>query len=115
MILIYFSKRNFDTQKAERFVKERRHPFQLVDLKRHRLGRREVELFLKGRDIKEALDLNDPKVKGHPVAHTNHREDIIDYLVTQPSLLISPILRCGNQIVLGYDEDLLAALVQSDQ
>lgn len=115
MILIYWSKRNFDTQKAERFLKERRHPFQSLDLKKHRLGRREAELFVKGADPRQALDLNDPKVKGHPAAHTDRREDIIGYVLERPSLLISPILRCGNMILLGFQEDQLQALVQSDQ
>ena len=32
-IQIYCLKRNFDVQKAERFFKERRVPYQLVDLK----------------------------------------------------------------------------------
>ena len=44
-VQIYVYKRNFDVQKAERFFKERRIACQTVDLKKHRLGRREIELF----------------------------------------------------------------------
>ena len=44
-VQIYASKKNPDVLKAERFFKERRIPYQLVDLKKHRLGRRELELF----------------------------------------------------------------------
>ena len=36
-IQIYCGKKNFDTQKAERFFKERRIPVQMLDLKKHPL------------------------------------------------------------------------------
>ena len=45
-IQIYSGKRNFETQKAERYFKERRISFQSVDLKKHRLGEREIRLML---------------------------------------------------------------------
>ena len=44
-IQVYIYKRHFDVQRTERFFKERRVPFQTVDLKKHRLGMRELELF----------------------------------------------------------------------
>ena len=44
-IQIYYIKRSFDVQKAERFFKERRVPFQAVDMHRHAPGKRELELF----------------------------------------------------------------------
>lgn len=44
-IQIYAAKKNPDVLKAERFFKERRIPYQMMDLKKHKLGRRELELF----------------------------------------------------------------------
>ena len=41
-IQIYVSKKNFDVQKAQRYFKERRISVQELDLKKHRLGEREV-------------------------------------------------------------------------
>ena len=43
MIQIYISKKNFDLQKAQRFFKERRIQVQELDLKKHRLGERELQ------------------------------------------------------------------------
>ena len=43
MIQIYFYKKNFDAQKAERFFKERRVQVQMIDLSRVPIGRRELE------------------------------------------------------------------------
>ena len=64
MIQIYLSKNNFDAQKAQRFFKERRIPVQVMDLKKHKLGQRELELFaglpifavICGRSIRDAAD-----------------------------------------------------------
>ena len=43
MIQIYFYKKNFDAQKAERFFRERRVQVQMIDLSRAPIGRRELE------------------------------------------------------------------------
>lgn len=109
-IQLYFNKRNFDTQKAERFFKERRIPYQLVDLAKHRLGQREVETFIRGSSPRGILDLDDMKVKSHPVAYTNQTQSIIDYVLENPRLLRSPIIRSGNQIIIGFDEERLMNL-----
>ncbi|MGI6695413.1 MAG: arsenate reductase family protein [Christensenellales bacterium] len=111
-IQIYWHKRNFDTQKAERYLKERRVPFQMVDLKKHRLGKREAELFLKAAGgLREALDMDSEAVKSHPIAYTNDREHILGYLVEQPTLLKTPIIRDGNTVIIGFDEAQLSALI----
>ena len=44
-IQIYYTKNNFEVQKARRFLKERRISFSEVDLNRHELGPRELKLF----------------------------------------------------------------------
>lgn len=110
-IQLYWHKRNFDTQKAERFFKERRVPYQSVNLKKHRLGQREVETFIRGSSVRDILDLEDIKVKSHPVAYTNQTQSIIDYILENPRLLRSPIIRSGNVILIGYDEAKLSALI----
>ena len=54
-IQIYYVKRSFDVQKAERFFKERRVPFQAVDMRRHAPGKREIELFARADGGVQAL------------------------------------------------------------
>ena len=46
-IQIYVNKKNPDVLKAERFFKERRIPYQMMDLKKHKLGKKELEVFVK--------------------------------------------------------------------
>lgn len=111
-IQLYWHTRNFDTQKVERFFKERRIPFQSVDLRRHRLGQREVEAFIRGSSPRAILDLDSIKVKSHPVAYTNSTQAIVAYILEQPGLLRSPIVRSGQQIIVGYDETRLGAITE---
>ena len=102
-IQIYMLKRNFDVQKAERFFKERRIPFQMVDLKKHPLGKREIQLFA-GADPKRLLDADNPRVKEHPALYTNDSDRIVEYIQASPELIRLPIIRNGNRFTIGADE-----------
>ena len=51
-IQIFGTKKCNDTKKAERFFKERRLPLQWVDMKKHRPGLRELQLFAAVRPIR---------------------------------------------------------------
>lgn len=108
-IQIYVAKKNFDVQKAERFFKERRIPYQMVDLTRHPLGARELQLFAKVLSAKALVDREDKKVKEHPVCYAPNDEIILAELLQKPALMRSPIVRNGNKITLGSAEETWAA------
>ena len=113
MIQLYIGKMNFDTQKAQRFLKERRVPFQVMDLKKHRLGERELDLFIRAvGGVKKLVDRADPKVSEHPVAFFSTDSLIRDELLAHPAFLVSPIVRNGQRVCVGYDKDALEALVK---
>ncbi|NLB37695.1 MAG: hypothetical protein GX810_00395 [Clostridiales bacterium] len=101
---LYIYKRNFDTQKAERFLKERRIAYTTVDMKRHAPGKRELEMFANKIGARALVDLDSQQVKGHPIAYTNSASNIIDYLLTQPAFLRTPIIRDGQRVLVGFDE-----------
>lgn len=103
-IQLYVYKRNFDVQKAERFLKERRIPFQAVDLKKHQLGRRELELFARGRGARALINVEDEAVKSHPIAYTTDQGRMLGYLAEMPQFLITPIIRDGQKVMVGFDE-----------
>ena len=111
-IQIYMLKRNFDVQKAERFFKERRVPYHLVDLSRHRLGTREIDLFASKCGVKQLLDMNSARVKEHPAAYCGDDDRIREYLIGDPSLMRLPIVRNERQITFGADEKTWAAWLQ---
>lgn len=110
-IQLYVYKRNFDVQKAERFLKERRITYQAVDLKKHRLGRRELELFAKGRGCRGIINLEDEAVKSHPIAYAPDEQTMLDYLMENPQFLISPIIRNGQKVMIGFEEEELKRLI----
>ena len=104
-IQIYTLKKNFDTQKAERFFKERRIPYQLVDLKKHALGQRELTLFARRLGAQRLVDRDNADALSHPVAHTDDEAYILEKLAENPRFLRTPIVRNGERVTLGVDEN----------
>lgn len=101
-IQIYYGKKNFDTQKAERYFKERRIPFQALDLKKHRLGEREIRLMISALGMEQVIDRSDKKVKEHPACYYDREDLLIPAIQEAPWLLRVPIVRNGNQVTAGY-------------
>lgn len=104
-IIIYINKKNPDVLKAERFFKERRIPYQMMDLKKHKLGKKELELFVRAVGAKGLVDREGKKALERPVAHMSTDSLIINELLLNPSALKSPIVRNGNKITIGADEE----------
>ena len=107
-IQIYSGKKNFDAQKAERFFKERRIPFQSLDLKKHKLGEREIRLMISGIGMEKLLDREDNRVKEHPACYYSQAEMLIPAIREAPWLLRTPIVRNGNKVTVGYQPDVWA-------
>lgn len=104
-IQIYVSKKNPDVLKAERFFKERRINYQLVDLKKHKLGSKELALFAKAAGKASALvERTGMKALERPVAHMNSESLILCELGNDPMALVCPIVRNGNRATIGVDE-----------
>ncbi len=113
MIQLYVSKKNFDAQKAERFFKERRITVQVMDLKKHKLGDRELQIMAKGTGMQGLLDKDDKRVKEHPACYCNIDSMIMDAIRENPWLLKSPIVRNGNQCTIGYQHDVWEAWLKA--
>ena len=58
-IQIYAMKRDFDVQKAERYFKERRIPYQFVDLSKKGMGLKELEAVRRQVGLEAMIRLND--------------------------------------------------------
>lgn len=105
-IQIYCGKKSFDAQKAERYFKERRIPFQALDLKKHRLGEREIRLMISAIGIEKLIDREDRKVREHPACYYDREELLIPAIQENPWLLRLPIVRNGNRMTSGYRPDI---------
>ena len=101
-VQIYYYKRNFDVQKAERYFKERRMPVQMLDLRKHHLGEREIRLMMGMIGAEKLLDRDNPKVREHPACYYDRESLLLPAIQENPWLLRSPLVRNGSQITAGY-------------
>ena len=115
-IQIYFVKRNFDVQRAERFFKERRIPFQLVDMKKNPPGKKELQLFARqAGGMKALLDPGSVQNRSHPALYTPDEERIAEYIRQQPELMRTPAVRNGTKVTFGNGEETWRAWVLQEQ
>ena len=94
-IQIWGKSKCFDTKKAERYFKERRIPYQAIDLLRYGMSRGELT------SVKNAVGLDamlNPKAADYALVQ-------IERLLEDPSLLQTPIVRNGRQATVGYCPD----------
>jgi len=102
MIQLYFLKKNFDVQKAERFFKERRIPYQSVDLSKGKIGRREVEAVASQVGLDEIIDKQSKAWLECPARFSAGRDMILDALCQDPRRLKLPFTRCGKHAAVGF-------------
>ncbi|MBR6977600.1 MAG: ArsC family transcriptional regulator [Lachnospiraceae bacterium] len=106
MIQLYVSKKNFDTQKAERFFKERGIKFQSVDLKEKGLSKGELQSVIQAAGGLDAVI--DPDCKDKDLlallAHLVP-EDRFEKVLDNQQLLRQPIVRNGKKAAVGYQPE----------
>lgn len=101
---IYCGK-GFDTQKAERFFKERRIPYQRVDVLKYGVGRRELESVAAAVGLDALCDKESKAFRESVIAYTQSRETILSGLMEKPQLLRLPIVRNGKKATVGFCPD----------
>ena len=98
---IYCGK-GFDTQKAERFFKERRVPYQRVDVLKYGIGRRELESVAAAVGLDALCDKSSKAFRESVIAYTQDRETILAGLLERPQLLRLPLVRNGRLATAGF-------------
>jgi arsenate reductase len=101
-IQIFGVKKCFDTQKAERYFKERNIKYQLIDLKQKSLSKGEFESVKKSVGINDLINRNAKEYKQlnlDRIGGISMREEI---LLKHPELFNIPIVRNGKQATVGY-------------
>ena len=100
-IQIFGSSKSFDTKKAQRWFKERRIPFQYIDLPSKGLSPREYQ------SVKQRVGLEnlmDRKSKAWEAQYMDYitPEAREEKLMEYPELLRTPIVRNGKDATVGY-------------
>ena len=87
--------KSFDTRKAERWFKERRIPYQYIDLKRYGISRGELQ------SVKNAVGL--AALSDAPeIAYLAYDSDKLEKLFEWPELIKTPVVRNGKEATVGY-------------
>ena len=108
-IQIFGKNKSFDTKKAERYFKERRIPFQSVDLIRYGLSGKEFDSVLRAvGGIDNLIDWNG---KSQDITNMKYMDDARvkeDKVFDNPELMKTPIVRNGKQATVGYCPEIWA-------
>lgn len=104
-IQIFGVKKCFDTQKAERYFKERNIKYQYIDLNQKGLSKGELD------SVKAAVGLNNlfntnakayTRLNLDRIGRASMREEI---LLNHPELYKTPIVRNGRKATIGYQPE----------
>lgn len=102
-IQIFGKSKCFDTKKAERYFKERRIAYQYIDLKKYGMSPREFEAVLRG--VGGIDKLIDWQSKAEAITLMKYMDSSTakeDKVFDDPSLMVTPVVRNGKQVTLGY-------------
>ena len=102
MALQIYAGKGFDTQKAERYFKERRISYQRVDVLKYGIGKRELESVAAAVGLDNLCDKDSKAYRESVIAYTQSRETILSGLIEKPALLRLPIVRNGRLATIGY-------------
>ena len=108
-IQIFGKSKCFDTKKAERYFKERRIRYQLVDVLKYGLSGKEFDAVLRavgGIDQLIDWDSKDQQITIMRYMDDNTAKE--DKVFDEPKLMRTPIVRNGKQATVGYCPDIWA-------
>jgi arsenate reductase len=101
-IQIFGVKKCFDTQKAERYFKERRIKYQYIDLLLFGLSKGELESVSKAVGINDLINSDIKEFKTLNLNMIGSPSMRAEILLNNPKLYITPIVRNGKLATVGY-------------
>ena len=105
-IQIFGKSKCFDTKKAERYFKERRIKYQLIDVAKYGMSKGEynsVKNAVGG--IDKLFDEKSKAYEEHFIKYLASAEAKEEKLLEHPELFKTPIVRNGKQATVGYCPD----------
>ena len=102
-IQIFGRKKCFDTQKAQRYFKERSIKFQYIDVDRYGMSRGELQSVKNSVGLENLINTKD---EDYPlIQYLASNEAKMDKLFEDPYLIKTPVVRNGKQATVGYCPD----------
>lgn len=104
-IQIFGKKKCFDTQKAERYFKERRIKFQAIDVAKYGMSKGEFDNVANVVGLLNMIDKTSPLYLEKNLDKIKGTAMIQEILLDHPKLIKTPIVRNGKKATLGYAPD----------
>lgn len=104
-IQIYGAK-GFETQKAERYFKERKISYQYIDLFKYGLSKGEYESVKAAVGIRELINVNSKEYEKLNMKNLGFGKVAEEVLLKNPKLFNFPIVRNGKKATVGYKPEI---------
>ncbi|PYG85856.1 arsenate reductase-like glutaredoxin family protein [Ruminiclostridium sufflavum DSM 19573] len=104
-IQIYGAK-GFDTQKTERYFKERKISYQYIDLFKYGLSKGEYENVRAAVGIRELINVSSKDYERLNMRNLGIGKVAEEVLLKNPKLFNSPIVRNGKKATVGYKPEI---------
>lgn len=102
-IQVFGTKKCRDTQKAERYFKERGIPFHFRDLTEKGLAKGELENITRSVPLEELIDKEGKQFKKRGLEYMVY--NVEEELLADPLLLKTPVVRNEGKATVGYDPE----------
>ena len=110
-VQIFGIKKSNETRAAERFFKERRVPIQMVDLHQRPMAPAEIRRFADRFSLAALLDTEGKSYVDAGLKYLRMPDaDILSRIEREPQLLRLPLVRAGNRLSIGRDEEAWKAM-----
>ena len=116
MIQIFGTAKCKDTQKAQRFFKERRIPFHFNDLKIRSMAKGEIESVAQSVPLESLVDRESPVFRDLGLhVGSLYPEKILRLLQEHPLLTKTPVVRNGKKATLGEQPEIWKDWIESEK
>jgi arsenate reductase-like glutaredoxin family protein len=105
-IQIFGTKKCFDTKKAERFFKERRIKYQLIDMKEKGMSKGELNSVKNSVGINELINVKAKNYLKSNIGNVRSADVKEEILFKDQSIIVTPVVRNGKNATVGFLPDI---------
>lgn len=104
-IQIFGAKKCYDTQKAERYFKERKIKYQYIDMQKYGLSKGEFDAVRAAVGLKELINTEAKEYKTLNMQNLGVGNVAAEVLFKNPRLYRTPVVRNGRKATVGYQPE----------
>jgi len=113
-VQIFGTKNSQPSRAAERFFKERRVPIQVVDLKQKPMSPGEIKRFIDKFGLRALCDTDGKAWTDAGLGYMKMSDsELLAKIEREPKLLRLPLVRAGNKLSTGQDEDAWKGMIEA--